>query len=345
MTSLIAFGIFLAILSGIMNGFFTLPMRHLGRWEWENVWLLFIVVSCLLLPAIVLAWTVPDAIHLLAIGPRHAEEAAILCGFLWGFGAIMFGQCVSALGISLANTIVLAVSSSLGSLLPLLLLDPSRVATATGGFLLAGTAVAVVGIALCGRAGWLREHESAGKEFREERTMVGRARPLWVGVLLAAGAGIFSAVSNIGYTLAQPLVTTVRQAGLSALAGANLIWWLILGAGAISNLAFCVFLLRKNGSFHKFAIPGKTRLYPLATLMGVLWGGSIFVYGISATELGKIGPAIGWPLSLAVGLIVANLAGIQSGEWRHASVVANRWMRSGIGVLLISIFLLSFAAR
>jgi L-rhamnose-H+ transport protein len=345
MTTIIVIGIFLAILSGIMNGLFTLPMRYLGRWEWENVWSLFVVVSCILLPAAVVVWTVPGAMHLLVIGPRQAEAAAIVCGFLWGFGSIMFGQCVSALGISLANTVVLAVSASLGSLLPLLLLDPSKAATASGRFLFAGTGVAVVGIVLCGRAGWLREHESVGKGFQEERTMVGHARPLWVGVLLAGGAGIFSAVSNIGYTLAQPLVTTVRDAGLSALAGANLIWWLILGSGAISNLAFCIYLFRKNGSFYKFSNPGKARLYPLAALMGVLWGGSIFVYGTSATQLGKIGPAIGWPLSLTVGLIVANIAGILSGEWRNASFAANHWMRSGLGVLLVSIFLLSLAAR
>jgi len=38
-------GSLLAILSGLMNGSFTLPMRFLGRWEWENVWSLFIVGS------------------------------------------------------------------------------------------------------------------------------------------------------------------------------------------------------------------------------------------------------------------------------------------------------------
>ena len=344
MTAALVIGISLAIASGIMNGIFTLPMRYLGAWEWENVWSLFILAACILLPAVVLLTTVPGATHILAAAPVDAERAALLGGFLWGFGAIMFGQCVSALGIALANTIVLAVSSCLGSLLPLLLLDPSKLVTATGHFLMAGTAVAVVGIALCGRAGFLREREAQGAGT-ETRTMVGHARPLWVGILLATGSGIFSAVFNIGYSLAQPIITTAQKAGLSAVAGANLVWWLMLGAGAVANLVFCIYLFGKNHSAKKFVRSGGARLYWLAALMGLLWGGSIFVYGSAATRLGRLGPAIGWPISLAVGLLVANLAGIFAGEWRNASVAAQRWLRSGIAVLLVAIGLLSWASR
>jgi len=344
MTTALVIGIALAIASGIMNGIFTLPMRYLGAWEWENVWSLFILVACILLPAVVLLATVPGAMQILAAAPAAAERAALLGGFFWGFGAIMFGQCVSALGIALANTIVLAVSSCLGSLLPLLLLDPSKLVTATGHFLIAGTAVAVVGIAFCGRAGFLRDREaqSAGAKTR---TMVGHARPLWVGILLATGSGIFSAVFNIGYSLAQPIIVTAQKAGLSAVAGANLVWWLMLGAGAVANLAFCIYLFSKNHSAKKFIRPGGSRLYWLAALMGLLWGGSIFVYGSAATRLGRLGPAIGWPISLAVGLLVANLAGIFAGEWRNASGAAQRWLRSGIAVLLVAIGLLSWASR
>src|SRR5579864_152226 len=96
----------LAILSGVMNGSFTLPMRFLGRWEWENVWSLFIISSCLVLPAATLAAIAPQSWTILAHAPQHAIWIAIAAGFAWGFGAIMFGQSVSAIGISLANTLV-----------------------------------------------------------------------------------------------------------------------------------------------------------------------------------------------------------------------------------------------
>jgi hypothetical protein len=38
---------------------------------------------------------------------------ALGTGFAWGFGAVMFGQSVSAIGIALVNAFVLAISSAL----------------------------------------------------------------------------------------------------------------------------------------------------------------------------------------------------------------------------------------
>jgi hypothetical protein len=41
--------------------------------------------------------------------------------FCLGFGAILFARAVDRLGVSLANTLVIGLSSALGSLVPLLL--------------------------------------------------------------------------------------------------------------------------------------------------------------------------------------------------------------------------------
>jgi L-rhamnose-H+ transport protein len=109
-------------------------------------------------------------------------------------------------------------------------------------------------------------------------------------------------------------------------------------------LGFCFYLFRKNGSMKKFVQPGGSRLYSLATLMALLWGGSIFVYGASAPRLGALGTSIGWPLSLAVGLLLANVIGIGLGEWRRAPARARVWMYSGIAVLLVAVVLLSRAS-
>lgn len=343
MNQMIATGILLAILSGVMNGLFTLPMRFLGRWNWENVWILFIIVSCLILPVLVLSATAPQAWGLLPGAPTHALFAATLAGFAWGFGAIMFGQSVSAIGISLANTFVLAISAALGSVLPLLFLAPGKLFQREGVMILAGVGVAIVGIVLCGRAGWLREKAERSSKQTNRGDMVGQARPIWVALMLAVGSGILSGVFNIGFTLAQPIVGYARAAGLSTFASTSLIWWIMLGAGSVANLGFCIYLLRKNGSVKKFTQAGGSRLYFLAAAMGLLWGGSIFVYGAAAPMLGDLGTAIGWPLSLATGLLIANAAGLSSGEWRHAPRIAHRWLYTGIVVLLIAVAVLSGA--
>src|SRR5208283_3942566 len=107
--SILYLGISLAVISGLMNGTFTLPMRYLGRWSWENVWAVFIAVACLAMPLAMFLATVTYPFAVFSTAPLRAEVIAIATGFTWGFGAVMFGQGVSALGISMANTLVLAI--------------------------------------------------------------------------------------------------------------------------------------------------------------------------------------------------------------------------------------------
>src|SRR2546429_3802603 len=60
--------------------------------------------------------------------------------------------------------------------------------------------------------------------------------------------------------------------------------------------------------------PPRSTLFPYTTLF-------------RSPKLGALGPSVGWPLSLAVGLLVANLMGVLLGEWRseeHTSELQSR---------------------
>jgi L-rhamnose-H+ transport protein len=345
-TSIATLGAILAVISGIMNGVFALPMRFLGRWDWENVWLPYILVACLIMPATVVCFTVSAPLALLAASPLSAVVAALVCGSLWGFGAIMFGQAVSAVGISLTNTIALAISASLGSLLPMLILNPSSLSSKHGIMVLAGTAIAIAGMVVSGVAGRLREqnHLALNKVEKEgEGTLVGRRRPMRIGMLLCIGAGILSAVFNIGFSFAQPIIAAGISAGRPASDGTNLVWLLLLGSGGIVNVIFCVYLLIKNSSAQKFLLPGLLRLTVSTILMGLFWGGAIFLYGEASTRLGSLGPALGWPLFLTTGLLVSNVCGIFTGEWRSTAANTKWWMGWGLVVLAAAILVLGEA--
>jgi L-rhamnose-H+ transport protein len=255
---------------------------------------------------------------------------------------VMFGQSVSAIGIALANTFVLAISSALGSLIPMMILTPGKLHERSGKIILVGIAVELIGIALCGRAGQMREKASQGSTA-QRGDLVGKARPLGIALLLVVGSGLLSAVFNVGFALAHPIAVYGQTRGLSEFAGNNLIWMLMLGGGALSNLGFCAYLLLKNRSASKFMQPGGVKLYSCGLLMALLWGGSIFVYGAAAPRLGALGTSIGWPLSLATGLLVANIVGFSLGEWKGAPRAALLWMLSGVVVLVVAIVILSKA--
>ena len=244
----------------------------------------------------------------------------------------------------MANTLVLATSAALGSILPILILAPERLGQPQGKAIILGTVTAMFGMGCCGYAGILRER---GEKERggAPREMVGTARPFWIGLMICAGAGLLSALFNVGYSLSQAMIASTVQAGNSPFAGSNLVWLLILGSGALPNLGFCGYLLRKNRSWPKYRQAKVAHLYVLAVIMGVLWGGSIFAYGAAAPRLGKLGPAIGWPLSLVVSLVAANFCGFVVGEWKLSSRPTRRWMVIGVAILLGSIGILGWSGR
>jgi len=323
----------LAALSGICNGLFTTPMKVISVWKWENIWFVFIVVSCVLMPVCVAAGSVGDWIGLLHAAPIGAKAAALIFGFLWGFGAICFGLSVDRLGVSMANSLVIGLSSALGSVVPLLLSSTLRLGSREIA-LLASIAAFLIGVVLCGAAGRMRDTGAGG----------GRGRAVPGGYLFAVGAGVMSAIFNVGYTLALPIADAGVRLGHSRFAATNCIWVLMLGAGAIPNLAYCFFLMRKNATAPLFR-EARGRSFTLAAAMGLLWGGSIFLYGAATPLLGDIGPSVGWPLSLAVGLLVANLMGIGLGEWRGAVNGAVQRMTAGIACLVAAIGLCAVSTR
>jgi len=323
-----ALGLCYALLSGIANGLFSAPMKMIRRWKWENIWLLFIVVACLLMPA-AMVLPVADWRAVFAASPQPAVAAAFLFGFLWGFGAILFGLSVDRLGVSLANTLVIGLSSALGSLVPLILggalkIEPRLLV------LFLGVATFVAGVWMCGAAGRLRDGGSPAGSGS--------------GYLFAIGSGVMSAIFNVGYSLALPIAAAGQRLGYSSFTATNCIWLAMLGAGSAPNIIYCALLMRKHSSLGCYA-EEPVKGWSLGVVMGLLWGGSIFLYGAATPLLGDIGPSIGWPLSLAVGLLVANLMGVLLGEWRAAPPAARRRMRLGILVLLAAIVLCAASTR
>jgi L-rhamnose-H+ transport protein len=337
-------GLTLVLIAGLMCGIFTMPMKFMGRWSWENVWAIFILISCVALPVVMIWYTAGNFMTVLRESPTKSVIAACVAGFAWGFGAIMFGQGVSAIGVAMSNTLVLAISAALGSFLPMLVLAPERLHQPQGQVIVCGTVIGLIGIACFGCAGFAREKSQASEMEEMRGAMVGAARPFGVGLLLCAGAGVLSAVLNIGYSLAQPIVIVATRNGDSSFGGSNVVWLLALGSGAIPNLCFCAYLLSKNRTWGKYQLPRSGKLYLSAIVMGLLWGGDIAVYGFASPQLGKLGPAIGWPLKLIAGLVTANIAGMMIGEWKSTRLRDRRWMAIGFMVLVIAAAVLGWSS-
>jgi L-rhamnose-H+ transport protein len=329
-------GIGLIVLGGIFLGSFTLPMKSAARWPWEAIWLIYSVSGLLIFPLGTAALTLPSLFQIYLQSNAQALLSAALFGFGWGIGSVLFGIGVSRLGMSLGFSIILGVTAALGSLVPMLALTPAALGTVKGVVLLAGLAVILLGIYLCGAASGVKERATSAADSRGGNT-------LRRGLLICILSGIGAAMLNLAMAFGQDIAARAAALGASASNASNAIWALAVALGSIANVAYCVTLLIRNRSARVFFAPRSAGHWSLGVLMGALWFSGVNVYGRGAAMLGEWGAVMGWPLMMAVMILTANVLGWMTGEWRGTPPRASLLMISGVAVLGMGVLVVGYS--
>jgi len=336
MKETIGLGFVLVLLGGVLQGSFAVPMKRMPAWRWENTWLVYSLVGMVAAPWLLVWATIPHPGQAIAGASSTTLMEVTLFGFGWGVGSTLFGLGISRVGMALGFAIILGLTSSLGSLLPLVVLQPEQLFTRQGYALLCGLVLALLGTALCSIAGHRRERElSAG-------TRRAGGSGFWFGVLICILSGIFSPMLNFSFVFGKQIQDLASATGAAPAMASNPIWALALSAGFLANAGYCVYLLRRNGTWGVLTQKGIPALYWLgAILMGTIWFAGIAAYGMGAADLGALGAVIGWPLFMAMIIIAANLWGAATGEWKGASRLTYSYSWAGLAVLLIAIYVIS----
>ena len=330
-------GLLLLILAALMNASFSLPVKLTRRWKWENTWFVWSVFALILLPRLVTVLTVPDL-----RGIYHQAGSGIvlvvgLFGFAWGIAQVLFGVALEVIGIALTFSTVLGLSAAMGGLIPLVSQHRDQVFTPAGLTTLAGIALVVAGVSICAVAGRMRERaqprgEASGMPFAQ-------------GLAIAAASGVCASMMNFGVAFGKPLITAAAQAGAQPYWTVNTVWVPLLLGGAFPNIAYCLYLMRKNRTADNFRLPGTGSYWGLALVMAAFWFGSSLLYGAASIKLGDLGAVLGWPLFMSLIVIVASLLGVATGEWKSTGNGPLRIQLSGVLVLVAAVVVLSRASQ
>ena len=336
MGSSVSIGIALTLIAGLMSGNCMLPMKFNRHWLFENSWLIFSIVSLIILPW-ALALGLVD--HLFATYQSLSLiQLAIpfLFGAGWGIAQVLFGISVQRLGLGLAYAIIIGLGTLLGTLVPLFAQHREQVTTRGLIEILAGVTVMIVGIALSTRAGQMRERAS-----NVSSQIIPKSGYI-TAILLAILCGLMAPMLNFSFAFGQDIARQAVALGNSEIHAAYAVWPIGLAGGCFSNLAYSLYLLRKNRSWGNFktALPDAW----LAIVMGALWMGAFALYGMSATLLGSLGTSIGWGLFQIFMIMTAMLSGILTGEWKGAPASSKLLLASGF-ICLIGATTLFASAR
>lgn len=332
MTGNLAVGLMLVVLAGMLNGSFAAPMKRMRDWRWENSWLTFAISGLVVIPWAIALATVPQLGSVYTGVSHTALIKVLLFGILWGVGATLFGLGISRVGLALGFALILGITASFGSLLPMAILHPDQLTTRRGMALIVGTVVMALGLLFLALAGRARERDTGGKEGSSGFT---------VGLIICIFSGIFSSMLNFSFVFGDELRLRALQLGASSTMAANPIWALAVSGGFLANFFYCVRLLNKNRTWGIFRHQNAGLHWLLGIAMGMLWFGGTLTYGVGAGVMGALGGIIGWPIFMTVDIIAALFWGAVSGEWKGASRRALAYNWAGVAVLLLAIAIVS----
>ena len=319
-----ALGIGLSLLGGVLVGNCMLPLRRIRTWPWECTWLIFSIVSLVVVPC-GLAWlTLPHWPELYLSVSASEMLPPFLFGIGWGIAQVLFGLAVVRLGMALGFTLVVGLGTVFGTLIPFFARHEASLMSRDSLMLLSGCILMIFGVGLSGWAGKLREAPEQSQKEKNYR----------VGLLIAVVSGVLSAMLNLSFAFGQPLTQAALRHGATPSLAVLAVWPVALAGGLLPNLAYTLYILGRNRSWSKLRT-----VYPdffLSLLMGLLWIFAVAIYGLATYQLGRLGDSAGWAIYQITMVLTACAAGVLSGEWKKAS-------KRSLGVFSLGILTLAVA--
>ena len=341
-------GIIFHFIGGFASGSFYVPFRRVRGWSWESAWIVGGVFSWLIIPFVAATLTVPDFMGIIRSTDGSTLFWTYFFGLLWGIGGLTFGLSMRYLGMSLGMSVALGYCSAFGALVPSMYYAINPVAgkvgigemfaSSGGQLILFGVLVCLAGIAICGRAGMLKERElddAAKKEGVAEFNLV-------KGLIVATISGILSACFNFGIEAGKDMAHVAVERGANPLFQNNVIFVVLLWGGLTTNFLWCMLLNTRNKSFGDYRNAKSPLLsnYGWAALAGTTWFLQFFFYGMGESKLGN--GASSWILHMAFIILISSAWGLFLKEWKGVSRRTFATVIAGIGVILLSVLLVGW---
>lgn len=340
MDSQMLLGYLFIVLGAVCGGSFGLPSKFAGKdTPWETLWGPFFFFVTILIPVAVFPLIADGLFQTVSAAGKAAILGPVVFGMLWGLGSMTLGLSFAFIGLSLAYAINYGAQITFGTMMPMALRTPEEILTSHGYVIMSGVVICLFGVVVVGRAGILKtrslEEESTGKN---ESQNSGKGTKILNGLILAFVSGILCACYAVAFSYGGDVMEVSRtEFGNPAWRSAFVVTALILWGGSVTSCLYCAFKLTQNKTWNTLAKPGIGRVLLVAAVMACLHNGAILFWGVGASKLGPLGVAVGYGIFMSLAIIVGNVNGFLTHEWRGASRQSVRWIIMGILILIAGV--------
>jgi len=340
----IVFGLLLIATGAFSAGSFAVPFGRIKGWSWETYWMVYSLGAYIIMPLLACFIFVPDFIPIIKSIPAETMVLVIILGAVYGVGNLSFGLALRYLGLSLGYALSLGLMLAIGTLIPPVIDGRLQmmIESSGGNLLIAGIAVAAVGIAFSAWAGILKDR-SVSKDKKQESV---REFDLVKGISASILVGITGSAMALGFEQGMPIAALAEQNGIDPLFSMMPVYLTLLLGTLLSTLVWCFFLGLKNRSIKNYINVGNPRMlllnYGFALLAGLLWFSQFIFYGMGKSKMGPF-TFTSWGILMALTIAAATIWGLIRREWKGVSIRVYVIMIMSLVILVVASFMIGIS--
>jgi L-rhamnose-H+ transport protein len=336
MNNAVMLGILWHLVGAASAACFYAPFKKVRHWSWETMWSIGGLMSWLILPWAVSYVLLPDFWRYYSSFGLSTLLPVFLFGAMWGIGNVNYGLTMRYLGMSMGIGIAIGITLVVGTLMTPLLQGRfvALFSSAGGQLTLLGVAIALLGVVIVSWAGVLKERAMGirAEEFNLRK-----------GLLLAVMCGIFSAGMSFAMDAAKPMHQAAADLGIDPLYVALPSYVVIMGGGALVNLAYCFIRLAVKTDLSVRADFSQAKSLLVANVLfsllgGTMWYLQFFFYAWGHANIPAQYDFISWMLHMSFYVLCGGLVGLLLREWKNAG-------RRPVSVLCIGCLTIILAAN
>jgi L-rhamnose-H+ transport protein len=170
-----------------------------------------------------------------------------------------------------------------------------------------------------------------------------------LGLTVAIVSGVLSACFNFGLEAGKSMATVANDLWVNAHPGQgeflfrnNVIYIVLLWGGLTTNFIWCMILNARNKTFGDYTNKKAPLLsnYLLSALAGTTWFLQFFFYGMGESRLGN--GASSWILHMSFIILVANMWGLISKEWKGVSGKTKTTLFVGVATIIAAVLIVGY---
>jgi len=340
----IIIGLLLISSGAFTSGSFAIPFGKIRSWQWETYWLIFSFGAYILFPLTACLIFSTEFIKILGIVPAKTLLIVFSLGAVYGIGNLSFGLSLRYLGISLGYALSLGLMLAIGTLIPPLLDGRLKVMmdNSGGNLLIAGVVIAIIGIALTGTAGFLKDKSITDAKKKESVSEFNYLK----GVVAALLVGVTGSAMSLGFEQGIPIAEIAGQQGINPLFVTMPVMFVLLSGTFVTTVVWCIYLGIRNkslGNYVKGITDGKLPAnYLFSLLAGLLWFSQFILFGMGKSKMGPF-TFTSWGILMGLTIVFATLWGLYRKEWRGASVRIYALMIISLLVIIISSYIIGIS--